>query len=190
MLTNFNAFLKVFTGSVPQIRGFSKTIMIDDKKVNISVLNSCLSNTLGEDQYPPFIDIEELKTNASNKEDYDLSILAMHHPTNDFYVDNKHQIEELIPKSFDIVIAGDEHLPDYRIINFSDDEEVAYVTNGCAFQKDEQNIERHPYRFSIIEFQPSNGTITIHCWMTTRLMHFCAKDTTVQSKVEKPELSI
>lgn len=176
---NYKKALRKFYGSDRNLDAYSSKLKIADFDIQVTVINSCLANTIGQDKWQPFVDIEEIQSKVKKRDEFDLSITLSHHPPSYFYLDNRHQLEDFLVSSCDILISGHEHRPDYGKRGRPKGQEYVIVTNGCLYLKDESNPERYQYRFSIIEYNKATNEVIINAWHTKRNMTFCARDTAI-----------
>jgi len=102
-----------------------KSIMIDDKKIGFTMINSAPLSLLGGDyedmgsHYLSNSDLALIEKYAEN----DINILVMHHSYEWLKSDCKDKLREIISKKYSVVLSGHEHLPfgqRSRINNFGE----------------------------------------------------------------------
>ncbi|TFG11883.1 MAG: metallophosphoesterase [Promethearchaeota archaeon] len=176
---NFNDFLREFKGNVPQLRGYSDDHNMINTKIHFIIMNSCLTNSIGNDSLPPYINIDDNKAYFHRREKNILSIALMHHPLSHLYVDNRRELNNLLSGSCYILISGHEHLPDYSKTKIYGRDEFLTITNGCGFIDSKNSSEERYFRLCILEYDPNNHELIINPWFKNKYMQHFGRDTTL-----------
>ncbi len=179
--SNFNLFLKKFLGKIPPLTDYKLKFSLYDLIINITVLNSSLINTIGEDNLPLYVDIENLRKITDEKDGSDLSIFIMHHPISYLFIENRHQLDAILNRSCHVLISGHEHIPDYSIKKDVEGNEYISIINGSTFLTKGFKSDSVFYRFMILEFDSLFNQIKIIPYFTLpRILH-CGRDTSLYS---------
>ncbi len=181
---NFNKFLKDFKGKILPLKGFCIDQNYIDINLHITVANSCLTNTIGDDKLRPYININDIKKCLISKESKNLSIFLMHHPLSHLYTDNNRILNKLIAESCDILISGHEHVPNYLQTQTVDGNKYISITNGCAFADKNDVPEVRYSRFCVLEYDPIRALLTLNPWFKTKNMDHFGRDTTLYSSAK------
>jgi len=182
---NFRKAIRKFYGSSKNIISDNSNLNIADSEYQIIVINSSLANTIGNDKLKSFVDIEEIKPLVKKRENFDLSIVLMHHPPDNFYVGNKKLIDEFLVSHCDLLITGHEHYPNYGKRGRLEGQEYLLITNGSVYLPEERNPEQYSFRFSIVEHNLSTNEIIINPWHTNRFMKHCGRDTSLYPEAKE-----
>lgn len=116
-----------------------KTLLLQDKKIQFTLLNSAPFSTLSTDDkelhYFPDSVFEEIKShNLSEKPDY--NIVIMHHSFEWFEWDTKIKLKELMFKA-DLVLFGHDHVSEIANISNANGQKITYCTGGeFTFRED------------------------------------------------------
>jgi len=181
---NFNEFLRDFKGKIPPLKGYCIDENYVDINLHITVANSCLTNTIGDDKLQPYINIDNIKKCLISKESKDLSIFLMHHPLSHLYTENNRILHNLISESSDILISGHEHVPNYLQSQTVGGNEYISITNGCAFIDRKDNLEERYSRFCVLEYDPIKALLTLNPWFKTKNMTHFGRDTSLYSSAK------
>lgn len=178
---NFNLFLKKFRGKTPPLTGYKLNYQLYGLKIDFTIVNTCLVNTIGDGKLPLYVDTENLRKLVAKKDITDLSIFAMHHPLSNLLIENRHQLDYILNKSCNILVSGHEHIPDYSIKRDVEGNEYISIINGSAFLPKEFKSESFTYRFSILEFDNLLNEIKIIPYFTLPSILHCGRDTSLYS---------
>lgn len=181
---NFNEFLRDFKGKILSLKGYCIDQNYIDINLHITVANSCLTNTIGNDKLQPYINIADIKKCLISKESKNLSIFLMHHPLSHLYIDNNRILNNLISESCDILISGHEHVPNYLQTQTVEGNEYISITNGCAFVDKDDVHEERSSRFCVLEYDPIRALVTLNPWFKTKFMNHFGRDTSLYSSAK------
>jgi len=177
VFSNFMEFQKDFYGKKHPLQGFFKIIEDEDYKINISVINSCLTNTIAQDSLGTFISPFLIDQVSSNKEEYDLSILIQHHPPHSLYPDNRKEIDRKLMNSYDLVIVGHEHNPDISFKKeINDTDGYILLISGSTYSPES---DKYKSRFYIIDYDTDSTQGIISFFYADRKLDYCPKDTSI-----------
>lgn len=178
---NYNLFLSQFLKKVPPLTFNNLSYNFSELKINITVLNSSLIDTIGKDKLPLYVDVDHLKEIIPINDDSDLSIFVIHHPLSYFYIENRHQLDAILNKSCDVLISGHEHIPDYSIRKDIEGNEYISIINGSAFLPKEYQSTAFSHRFTILQIDNNLNQIKIIPYFTQPYMMHCGRDTSLYS---------
>jgi len=181
---NFNEFLRDFKGKIPPLKGYCIDQNYIDINLHITVANSCLINTIGDDKLQPYININDIKKCQISKDSKNLSLFLIHHPLSHLYIDNNRILYNLISESYDILISGHEHVPNYLQTRTVDGNEYISITNGCAFIDKNEDSEEIYSRFCILEYDPTRASLTLNPWLKMKNMDHFGRDTSLYSSAK------
>ncbi len=181
---NYNDFLRDFKGKIPPLKGYCIDHNFIDINLHITIANSCLTNTIGDDKLRPYININDIKKCLISKDSKNLSIFLMHYPLSHLYVDNNRILHNLIAESCDILISGHEHVPNYLLTQTVEGNSYIGITNGCSFVGKNEDPEERDSRFCVLEYDPIRAKLTLNPWFKSKKMNHFGRDTSLYSSAK------
>jgi len=181
---NYFVFQEQVTEKKREILGHSQIVKIDDYSIKITFINSCLANTIANDELQPCFSVENIKSFFEDKFQYNLSFALFHYPPFYLHPECRHLLEEELGKSFDIVIAGHEHIPDAYIKKEPFEEsEYLFLISGAVYLRETRNPDQYLNQFSIFEYDFHSGKGSRIHYYTRRNLNFCPRHTALHPKI-------